>query len=303
MALAIALLLFDINVNYQRSFDAPFPTLTASTDPEKIARGDYLVYGPARCADCHGDPSQRPAIAAGKKAPLSGGFFEEIFLGTIRFPNITPDLETGIGRLTDEQIARFMRTGINHSDAYGLPFMNYQRLSNADLVAILSFLRAQAPVGNAVEPTSYNFFGKLALAYFIRPEKREAAFADNIPATASIEYGRYLAEGMGSCRECHTRRSLKTGAYLGEFYAGGMVFDYPEKPELNLVSPGLLPDPVTGKVAGMNKEEFVARMQSGLVLPWSPMPWGPFSRMTEADLEALYLYFSSLEPARDISNP
>ncbi len=295
--LPITLLVIDITFNFQHSFDLPFEKLAASNNPAIIARGEYLAYGPARCADCHGDVNQRDAIGAGEKVALSGGFFEEIFLGTVRFPNITPDKETGIGRLSDDQVTRFMRTGINHRGEFGLPFMNYQRLSDTDLVAILSFLRAQTPVKNRVEPTDYNFLGKLALAYFIKPEIPPPAFPDSLPRTASTEYGRYLAEAMGSCRECHTHRSLKTGAYLGEFYAGGMQFEHPKEPELNLVSPSLLPDSITGKVAGLTKEEFVERMQAGQFLSWSPMPWGPFSRMTKEDIEALYIYLSSLKPA------
>lgn len=294
ITLTVTFLVIDITTNFQRSFDAPFEPLAASNNPEIIARGEYLVYGPARCADCHGDINQRDAIAAGKKVPLSGGFYEEIFLGTVRFPNITPDVETGIGKLSDAQITRFMRTGINHRGEYGLPFMNYQRLNNTDLIAILSFLRAQKPIINRVEPTDYNFLGKLALAYFIRPEKPAPIFPDQISKTASIEYGRYLTEAMASCRECHTHRSLKTGKYLGEFYSGGMVFEHPTTPDLNLISPSLLPDSTTSKVADLTKEEFIQRMQTGQLLPWSPMPWGPFSHMTKTDIEAIYLYLSSL---------
>ncbi len=297
IALSVTLLVIDITTNFQRSFDAAYEPLAASDDPRVIARGEYLVYGPARCADCHGDIKQRDAIAAGKKVPLSGGFYEEIFLGTVRFPNITPDVETGIGRLSDDQLVRFMRTGINHRGEYGLPFMNYQRLNNPDLIAILSFLRAQRPVTNKVARTEYNFLGKLALAYFIKPEKPAPAFPDKISRTASIEYGRYLAEAMGSCRECHTHRSLKTGEYLGEFYAGGMRFEHPDKPKLNLTSPSLMADPASGKVAELTKETFIERMQAGQLLPWSPMPWGPYSRMTKTDIEAIYLYLASLKPA------
>lgn len=290
----LVVLLIDVQFFYLRHFDAPFQSVASSTDQVVLERGEYLVYGPARCADCHGDVAQRDEIAAGKIVPLSGGFFEDIFLGQIVFPNITTDKETGIGRLTDDEIVRFFRTGINHRGEYGLPFMNYQRLSNSDLTAIISYLRSQAPVKRKLPSSKYNFLGKLALAYFIRPEQTEPVFPDSIALEPTIEYGRYLAEGMGSCRECHTNRSLKTGEYLGDFYAGGMPFEHPDRPELSVVSPNLLPDPVTGKVAGFSKHEFVERMQAGLLLHWSPMAWGPYSRMTATDLEAIYLYLTSL---------
>lgn len=290
----LVVFLIDVQFFYLRYFDAPLPPVATSSDPAVLERGEYLVYGPARCADCHGDVNQRDAIAAGEKVPLSGGFFEDIFLGRIVFPNITTDKETGIGRLTDSEIARFFRTGINHRGEYGLPFMNYQRLSDSDLTAIISYLRSQDPVKRELPPSKYNFLGKLSLAYFIRPERVEAVFSDSLIREPTIEYGRYLAEGMGSCRECHTNRSLKTGKYLGDFYAGGMPFEHPERPELSVVSPSLLPNPVTGAVAGFSKQKFVERMQAGLLLHWSPMAWGPYSRMTVTDLEAIYRYLASL---------
>ena len=297
LALLVMLVaLFDITFCYQRQFDLPIEHIDASADRDIIARGEYLVYGPARCADCHGDVNQREEIAAGNKVSLSGGFSEDIFLGTIVFPNITPDEDTGIGRLSDGEIARFIRTGINHRGEYGLPFMNYHTVSRSDLIAILSFLRAQPPVRNRVARSSYNFLGKLALAYFIRPESQGAIYSSDITREPSVEYGRYLAEALGSCRGCHTNRSLKTGKYLGHAYAGGMLFEHPDNSELNVVSPSLRPGPGTNTVATYTREAFVKRMQAGLLLSWSPMPWGPFSRMSTSDLEAVYIYLSSLDP-------
>ena len=85
------------------------------------------------------------------------------------FPNITPDPQTGIGALSDGQLARFLRTGINHRGEYGLPFMDYRTISPADLLAIVSFLRAQPPVVHDVPASRYNFLGKLTLRWFLVP--------------------------------------------------------------------------------------------------------------------------------------
>ncbi len=295
LAIVVALIL-DINFFYLRKFDTTTAVdIQASEYTEIIQRGAYLVYGPARCADCHGDPAQREAIARGEIVPLSGGLGEDIYLGNIRFPNITPDKETGIGALSDAQLAYFFRTGINHRGEYGLPFMNNQNISDDDLLAIISFLRSQKPVKNEVEPSSYNFLGKLALAYFIRPKEQSAVWESTPEEKPSVENGRYIVEAVASCRECHTNRSLITGEYQGAFYAGGMVFDYPDNPDWNTVSPGLIPEPDTSTIAGFSKEQFIARMQAGRLRPWSPMPWGPYSRMKQEDIESIYLYLSTLK--------
>jgi len=44
-------------------------------------------------------------------------------------------------------------------------------------------------------------------------------------------------------------------------------------------------------------EEWKARFRQGRIINISQMHWGPFSRMTDEDMEALYLYLTSLEPS------
>ncbi|WP_293011524.1 hypothetical protein [Mongoliibacter sp.] len=48
-----------------------------------------------------------------------------------------------------------------------------------------------------------------------------------------------------------------------------------------------------------NAEEWKARFRQERIINISQMNWGPFSRMTDEDLEALYLYLTSLEPTDD----
>jgi mono/diheme cytochrome c family protein len=40
-------------VRWTRTFSAPYPAIIAKADPATIARGRYLVFGPAACAYCH----------------------------------------------------------------------------------------------------------------------------------------------------------------------------------------------------------------------------------------------------------
>ena len=294
---ALTLVLIDSWFFYLRWFDAP-PVDTGAPRPasELVEQGAYLVNGPGRCADCHGDPARRREIARGQVVPLSGGFSEKIYLGEIIFPNITPERQTGIGSLDADGIHRFFRSGINHRGEYGLPFMNYERLTPGDITAILAYLRSQPAVRHEVARSRYNLLGRFALAWFIRPPEPPPAFRDNHAGEVSAERGRYLAEALGSCRDCHTDRSLYTGEFTGPAYGGGMPFTNPDDPEELILSPDLRPDR-DGEVARLGREAFVRRFQSGAMREWSPMPWGPFSRMTRPDLESLYLYLAQLPPA------
>src|SRR4029453_16610252 len=84
----------------------PYPSVTASADSAVVERGRYIVRVAAPCAACHGDPTQRKAYAEGADVPLTGGFVFDIPPGKFYTRNLTPDAETGLGRVPDSAIAR-----------------------------------------------------------------------------------------------------------------------------------------------------------------------------------------------------
>ena len=87
--------------------------IRALDEPRIIERGRYLVYGPAHCAACHGDPARETEIRKGHEVPLSGGrAFDLGPLETIVAPNITSDPIAGIGALSDDTLVRSLRYGI-----------------------------------------------------------------------------------------------------------------------------------------------------------------------------------------------
>ena len=80
--------------------------------PDVIERGRYLVFGPAHCSACHGDPG-RTEMSLGDEIPMSGGRSFDLWpLGTIVTPNITSDPVAGIGAMSDEALVRSLRYGV-----------------------------------------------------------------------------------------------------------------------------------------------------------------------------------------------
>jgi len=61
-------------------------------------------------------------------------------LGTIRVPESDARQPTGIGRRSDGDLTRMLRYGVRADGRAAIPFMEYHDLSDADLVAVLSFL-------------------------------------------------------------------------------------------------------------------------------------------------------------------
>lgn len=296
----VGLIVF-VNVAWNKTFDAPIPDISASTDSAVIARGAYLAYGPAHCASCHVPMDQFMDIDQGQRLPLSGGWEMEIPPGIFRAPNITPDMETGIGRLTDGEIARSLRYSVNHKGKFMMPFMPFQELSEEDLVAIISFLRSQEPVRHEVEPSEYTFLGKALLALgALKPTGPQNTPPARVKIDESLEYGSYLANSVANCLGCHTARDMKSGEFIGPAMAGGMVFlPDPFSKGFGYISPNLTPDPETGIMFSWDEETFIKRFRQGRIHQGSHMPWGVFSRMTETDLKAMYRYFVSLEPVNN----
>ncbi|HMA43118.1 MAG TPA: c-type cytochrome [Gemmatimonadales bacterium] len=284
-------------LRWDRTFDAPLPAIRASTDSAVIARGRYLVYGPAHCAYCHNAAETVAALDRGEQPPLAGGFVFHLPVGTFRAPNLTPDSATGIGRLSDGAIARVLRFGVLPGGRAAVPFMAAQDLSDADLLAIVSFLRSQPPVRRAVRPHDINLLGKAVLAFVIKPiGPTGTPPAESPPPGPTVERGAYLVRVVAECTGCHTQRSQVDGSYTGPLLAGGSPIDAEGPPGFVAVPPNLTPDPRTGRIAAWSEDQFVARFRQGKLIPQSPMPWGAFSRMTDDDLRAIYRYLRTVPP-------
>ncbi len=300
IVLVVVSLLIYINTGYDIVHDQEYPQLSASTDSAVIARGKYLAYGPAHCASCHMPMDKMEEVDKGAEFPLSGGWELQIPPGSFRAPNLTPDKETGIGNLTDGQIARAMRYAIAHDGRALMPFMPFQEMSDEDVIALISFLRSQEPVRNEVPRSEYTMLGKALLTFgLIKPEGPKNTPPKSIKPDSSVVYGKYLANIVANCVGCHTERDLKSGAFVGEWFAGGMAFPPDNLSKgYSFITPNLTPDEETGVMARWSEEAFISRFRAGRVHATSPMPWGSYSRMDDMELKALYRYLRSLDPIK-----
>jgi mono/diheme cytochrome c family protein len=265
--------------------------IQASDEPEVIARGRYLVRGPAHCAACHGDPASENERRLGRDVPLSGGrTFHLGPLGSIVAPNITSDLVAGIGSLSDRTLVRSLRHGISRQGRPLAPFMPFADLADDDLRAILSFLRTLPPVAQGVPATDLTWLGTFVLDV-LGPPGPTAPPPSSVTPARNAMYGRYLAHTVASCHGCHTRRSRLTGAFVGPAFAGGLAITEQAgafiPPDVTLGSSGVL--------NGLSESDFIARFRiDGRGRLGSPMPWEAFARMTDDDLGAIYRYLKTL---------
>ena len=130
------------------------PNMRQATDlkidatPERLARGEYLVNNVVVCFACHteADPTKRTLPKIGPEGGGGECFTEEMgFPGHVCAPNITPDVENGIGSWTDDEVLRAIREGVSKDGETLFPMMpysSYRNLSDEDAYAIVAYIRS-----------------------------------------------------------------------------------------------------------------------------------------------------------------
>jgi mono/diheme cytochrome c family protein len=287
IVLLISLFLLYVQISYMRVFTAPAVTgISAQQDSSTIARGKYLVQGAAHCYTCHMPDS---LLEKGLKEPMIGGYVFKTPFAQFYTPNLTSDTETGIGQVTDEQLARAVRYHIKHDGHVMVGFMSYNAMSDEDLRAVISYLRTVPPVKNKVPDHEYNMIGKILMRFMVEPAK---PVVQNVTPDSTAEYGKYLAYHVTNCNGCHTQRNA-TGEIIGQPMAGGNSWDYEDGV---YTSPNLTFNDSTGRITTWSQQDFIRRFRRGKLFPHTPMPWGAYQSLSERDLSALYKFLKSLTP-------
>lgn len=131
--------------DYAKQAAAPAASLDDISDPGEraiAARGRYIVMITG-CADCHSAPGPEgpdPSmyLAGGMKLGARGG-------GTAVSRNLTPDPETGLGTVKDEDVKRVLRSGVFRNGrpvhARHMPWPVFANWSEEDLHAVVTYLR------------------------------------------------------------------------------------------------------------------------------------------------------------------
>ncbi len=308
---ALALLVFVgliiyVNVAYNVDYpNTPKPAIVASKDPSVIARGEYLVHAVAHCSTCHGpaDLAQQHLVDFSK--PLVGGWTIDVWpFGTFQVRNITPDTSTGIGGISDGELARVVRHGVDRRGKLS-PIMRIAvgAMSDEDLTAIISWLRAQPAVEAKRGWYDLAILGKVVMLDLRPRTETPPPFVPE--GEISVARGKYLAEGPAACAVCHTPRDPLEGfAPKGPLFSGEDEADEDmHNPDQEIVVPNLTPDPTTGHITTWTEDAFVARFKTGRTIKGSKMPWDAFQRMTENDVRSLYRFLKSLAPVKHRIGP
>ncbi len=119
-----------------------------------LARGEYL----SKIMDCGG--CHTPGALIGKPdhaRALAGSVigFQIPGLGVFYPPNLTSDRETGLGKWSEADIVRAVRTGVRPDGrilAPAMPWPAYAALTDGDALALAGYLKRLPAVSHAAPP-------------------------------------------------------------------------------------------------------------------------------------------------------
>jgi mono/diheme cytochrome c family protein len=257
-----------------------------------LDRGKYLVESIVACGNCHTPTGPDGKAIAGRE--LSGGNPIDSPVFHAVPANLTPDLETGIGKWTEAQIVDAIRTGRRPDGSIigpPMPIEFYRNMSDSDAHAIAVYLKQLKPISNKIEKSSYKF--PLPTAY--GPPVTSVA---EVPRGDKIVYGRYLATALGHCMDCHT--PLVQGRQdMSRLGAGGNTFGAPGGGVIT--SANLTPANVNGIVTWTDAQ-LKAAIRTGVrpngsgIVRLMAFDW--YAHIADDDLDDLVAFLRSLKSAQ-----
>lgn len=183
------------------------------------ARGE-TVFWAAGCASCHMAPGARGEA----QLVLTGGQRFASDFGTFVAPNISQDPTHGIGGWSLLDLANALKRGVSPEGEHyypSLPYASYAKMrlqDVADLHAFLQTLPADA-TPSAPHELAFPFSRREAVGLWkILYLRGGWALAGNV--TPTVDRGRYIAEALAHCGECHTPRTALGGMDTGRWLAG-----------------------------------------------------------------------------------
>jgi len=270
-------------------------TIPKKTDPREIAglqpdlEQGAAVFIAGGCASCH---AAEKAEGEAKLILTGGRAFPSDF-GTFYAPNISRDLENGIGHWSAIDLVNAMRHGTSPKGKHYFPAFPYGAYKNAtlqDIVSLFAYLMTLPAASDQNRPhdVKFPFDYRRSLGGWKFLFQKSDWVLENTP-TPEIERGRYLVEALGHCGECHTPRSALGGLDLSRWLGGAA----------NPAGKGEVPNITPGKL-NWSDADILAYFTTGFTPDFDTVGGhmvdvvDNLSMMPQADLNAIIAYLNAV---------
>ena len=202
--------------------------LSVYGDDDLIKQGEYLTYA-AGCITCHTEQSD-------DATRLAGGRAMETPFGTFYTPNITPDVQTGIGTWSGDDFVKALRQGVSPTGKHyfpSFPYSSYTGAGRQDLLAIKAYLFSLKPVNKEILKHDLAWFipARVAARGWKALNFKPGRFQPDPTRDERWNRGAYLVRHLGHCGECHTPRN-SVGALRQEVEVAGNKFGGEKVPNI-----------------------------------------------------------------------
>lgn len=267
--------------------------LVGDGDPER----GRLVFAAGDCASCHASVGQPDRLRLGGGLALASPF------GTFRVPNISPDPTDGTGAWTTVDLANALLSGVSPDGRHlypVFPYTSYAHMEPDDIRDLMAYLRTLPPVAGRAPPheLAFPFRIRRILGFWKLLFLDRHAIVPDPSRSAAWNRGRYLAEALGHCLECHSSRNLAGAIKPATRYAGG------PDPE----GVGYIPNITPTRIGNWSEQELAEMLRSGNT-PHSGRVGSSMNGVVTntallpaADREAIAAFIKSL-PARPTPHP
>ncbi|OYY06542.1 MAG: alcohol dehydrogenase, partial [Rhizobiales bacterium 35-68-8] len=253
---------------------------------DQIQAGRYqAVLGD--CAGCHTLPGG---------APFAGGVALATPFGKLVAPNITPDVETGVGGWSESDFRDAMKTGIGHNGVRlypAMPYPAYTKMSDRDVGDLWAYLRSLQPVKNEIKsnllPFPFNI--RAVMIGWNWLNFTPGAFKADPNRSTEWNRGAYIVQGAGHCATCHSPKTALGADKASAFLGGAVLQDW--------LAPTITNAPRVG-LGGWSVDDVTAYLKTGANRfdiasgPMAEVVTNSTAKMTDADLRAIAVYLKDL---------
>ncbi|TDL81197.1 c-type cytochrome [Palleronia sediminis] len=182
-------------------------------------RGEQVFWA-AGCASCHAAPDAEGEA----RLVLAGGEAFPSEFGTFYAPNVSMHPERGIGSWDAAAFADAVQRGVSPEGAHYypvFPYASYALAEPQDIADLWAFWQTlpASDAENRPHDVGFPFNIRRGIGLWKRLYVHDD-YAVQGPLDSDAERGRYLAEALSHCGECHTPRDALGGLDRARWFAG-----------------------------------------------------------------------------------
>lgn len=267
----------------------------AALGPGDPVKGERIFWA-GGCASCHARPKSEGAA----QFELVGGVELKTPFGVFVAPNISQDVQDGIGGWSEADFANAMLKGVSPLGKHyypAFPYPSYARMEVADVADLYAFMKTLPAIAGETSNHALSFpfnirrgIGLWKLLYV----ESAPVIALGEEASAPERLGQYLVEGPGHCGECHSPRGFFGGTDKGRWLAGAVAAE----------GEGVVPNITRGEggIGSWSQSDIAYYLESGFTPDFDSVGGSMvevqknMAKLTADDREAIAAYLKAIPP-------